>query len=203
VEKLATFVFGVIFLAVMLGLALLVPNPSESQSFIFRVVVAAAAGGAVVFLPGAVNVNIRPSIRAGGALCVFAMVYAFNPPKTSNAPPPTPSTNKYNLELRLSFDPADRPKLEPFEANVYAIVNNAITFSDYPHSQDPKLRSNAVRRGSGGIVVAFSDLAAGDKLSVVVEQGNRSWHSDEMKMPEANLAMNPVALPVNTGGGQP
>jgi hypothetical protein len=167
------------------------------------VVVAAAAGGAVVFLPGAVNVNIRPSIRAGGALGVFALVYAFNPPKSSNAPPPTLSTNKYNLELRLSFDPADRLKLEPFEANVLAIVNNAISFSDYPHSQDPKARSNAVRRGSGGIVVAFSDLAAGDKLSVVVEHGNRSWHSDEMKMPEADLAMNPIALPVNTEGGQP
>jgi hypothetical protein len=200
VEKLATFVFGVVFLAVMLGLALLVPHPSESQSFIFRAVVAAAAGGAVVFLPGAVNVDIRPSIRAGGALGVFALVYAFNPPSTSPAPAPTPSASKYSLELKLISDPAERLKLDPFGASVLAMVNNDIVFSDNP--QDPKNRSNAVRRGLGGIVAEFSNLAPGDKLLVVVKQGNLSWHSDEMKMPEANLAMSPSPLPMNTGGGQ-
>ncbi len=203
VEKLATFIFGVAFLAVMLGLALLVPNPSESQSFIFRVVAAAAAGGAVVFLPGAVNVTIKPSIRAGGAFAVFALVYAFNPPKTTTAPQPPPATNKYTLELRLSFDPAERLKLDPFRANIQALVNDALTFSDYPGSQDAKLRSKAVRRGSGGIVVAFSDLTAGDKLAVVVEQDNQSWRSDEMKMPEANLTMNAISRPAHPVDGQP
>ena len=199
-EKLATFVFGVVFLATMLGLAVWVPNPSESQWFVFRVVLAAAAGGFVVFLPGAVNVSIKPTLRAGGALGVFALVYAVNPPKTSETPVQAPPPNRYNLELKLTFSPDDRRDLDPFGANVKAFVNNAVTLVDYPGSDDPKLHSNFVRRGQGGIALTLSDLSAGDKLSVLVDQGDRYWRSDEMKMPEANLEMNATPTPPSTGG---
>jgi hypothetical protein len=49
--------------------------------------------------------------------------------------------------------------------------------------------------------VLFSDLAGGDKLSVLVEQGNLLWRSDEMKMPEANLQMNAIVAPRSSAGG--
>jgi hypothetical protein len=204
VEKVATFVFGVTFLAVMLGVALLVPNPTESQLLTFRVVMAVAAGGAVVFLPGAFSLNIKPAIRATGALGVFALVYAVNPPKISTPPPSTTlSPNKYNLELKLTFvDSNDRAMLAPFEANIQAILNNEVRFSDYPSSKDSKLRSKLIKRGQGGIAVEFPDVTVGDILSVVVEQSGRTWRSDDMRVPESNLDMNAIQLSSKTNGGE-
>ncbi len=193
IEKVAAFSFGVIFLAVMLGLALTVPNPTESQWQIFRVVLAAAAAGATVFLPGAVSLDVRPSLRASGALAVFALVYWFNPPKPA-APPAV--QNEYNLDLKLLF-PDGGPL--PEEANVDAFVNDETRLSDYPGN--PRARSKAVRRGQGGIVVGFSKLASGDKLGVIVEHSGRRWLSDDMKMPEAQLQMRRIGA--SAGGESP
>src|SRR5882672_1669824 len=42
-EKVVAFIFGVIFVITLLMLAVEVPNPTESQFFIFRIVLALAA----------------------------------------------------------------------------------------------------------------------------------------------------------------
>jgi hypothetical protein len=82
------------------------------------------------------------------------LVYVFNPPKTSNV------TYKYNLDLTLKFDPAAAPKPNfYYDAAVRGMVNEEIKIANYPqdHDPNPKLHSQAVRRGDA-IVVTFSDL---------------------------------------------
>jgi len=200
-EKLATFLFGVLLLAAMLIVAVLIPNPSESQSLTFRVVLAVAASGFAIFLPGAVNIIIHPALRASGALGVLLLVYAFNPPKTVSTPvqsAPPPPTNKYNLVLKLTFSAADLRNLIPYEANVSAVVNNGISFTDPAHPDS--LHTKFVQRASGGITVTLPDLSAGDKLAIFVDQGGHRWRSDEMRMPEANLEMHAIKTPPSSGG---
>jgi hypothetical protein len=73
------FVFGVIFLSAILILAVFIPQPSDFQYQVFRIVLALAAGGVGAVIPGILNVNIPKVLTAGGALAVFAVVYFYSP----------------------------------------------------------------------------------------------------------------------------
>src|SRR6266550_4129852 len=82
-DKIGVLIFAVIFLVGMLAIALAVPNPTSSQFFVFRVVLALAAAGVAWFIPGFIDVDIRfpkVAIRATGAIAVFVIVYLLNPP---------------------------------------------------------------------------------------------------------------------------
>jgi hypothetical protein len=68
----------------MLFFATQYPNPTSSQLFTFGVVLALAAAGVGAILPGSLGVEWTgvgglPAVRAGGALAMFAMVFAFQP----------------------------------------------------------------------------------------------------------------------------
>jgi hypothetical protein len=65
----------------MLVIAIWLPHPTENQWFIFRVVLALAAGGVGAVIPGLIRVQAPQYIRAGGALALFVIVFWFNPPK--------------------------------------------------------------------------------------------------------------------------
>lgn len=80
-QRLIAFTFGVVFVVIMLVIAIWIPRPTETQWFIFRVVLALAAGGVGALIPGLINVQAGPYVRAGGALALFVLVYWFNPPK--------------------------------------------------------------------------------------------------------------------------
>lgn len=73
------FVFGVVFILILLGVVLFNPNPTPFQQFVFRLIAALAAGGVVVMLPGFIEVRFGKWLRAGGALAVFVLVYKTSP----------------------------------------------------------------------------------------------------------------------------
>lgn len=86
--EVLSFVFGTVFMATLLGIAVAImlrdrPVPSEAM-FIFRVVLALAAGGVGAVLPGLINLQVGSAgqvlIQAGGALALTVLVYLFNPP---------------------------------------------------------------------------------------------------------------------------
>jgi len=86
--ELLSFLFGTSFIAVLLGIAVTImmrerPVPSEAM-FIFRVVLALAAGGVGAVLPGLIDLKIGSAnqtlVQAGGALALTVLVYLFNPP---------------------------------------------------------------------------------------------------------------------------
>ena len=80
-EKLTSFAFGIVFIAVLLSIAFLVPNPTVTQWFVFRVVLALAVAGIGAIIHGLIVVNVSKVVRAGGAAALFVLVYWFNPPK--------------------------------------------------------------------------------------------------------------------------
>jgi hypothetical protein len=80
-EKVAAFACGVVFVALMLIIAISIPNPSATQWFVFRVVLALAAAGIGAVIPGLIVVNVSKVVRAGGAIALFVLVYMLNPPQ--------------------------------------------------------------------------------------------------------------------------
>ncbi len=76
---MATFVFGTAFLIALTVLSLFFPEPKPFQYLVFRVILALAAAGFAAFIPGFIHVEIKPAIRAGGALAVFVVIYFFSP----------------------------------------------------------------------------------------------------------------------------
>lgn len=83
-EKIAVFAFGVLFIGILLWIAFQVPDPTDFQLFLFRVVLSLAAAGVGALLPGLLDVRLKSGpmamIRAGGAVGLFVLVYLVNPP---------------------------------------------------------------------------------------------------------------------------
>jgi hypothetical protein len=79
-QMIAAGAIGVFFVATLLTIAVAIPNPTQFQIFIFRAVLALAAGGLGALIPGFLEVKFRNWIRAGGAMGLFALVYLVNPP---------------------------------------------------------------------------------------------------------------------------
>lgn len=82
-QIICAFLFGCVFICSLLVLALVVPNPTQYQYQTFRIVMSLAAAGVAAMIPGFLKVELTAAtevtIRAGGALAVFVIVYFFNP----------------------------------------------------------------------------------------------------------------------------
>ncbi|MEO3428483.1 hypothetical protein AAFN88_06465 [Pelagibius sp. CAU 1746] len=86
VERICLGISVVVFLATMLVLAVLFPEVTAFQEFVFRTVVALTAGAAAAFIPGFFHLRIGQgkllAVRATGAIAVTAFVYYVNPPSS-------------------------------------------------------------------------------------------------------------------------
>ena len=74
---------GVSFALMILVLAVLIPNPTTTQFFIFRGCFAISLAAIAAIIPGLLNVETRLqrfSIKATGAIAVFALMWLLNPP---------------------------------------------------------------------------------------------------------------------------
>jgi hypothetical protein len=87
-QRNLAFLFGAVFLVVVLVLALAFPHPTPFQYLVFRVVLSLAAAGVAAVIPGFLNIQVATGLKAGGALAVFAVVYYFNPAALVVPPPP-------------------------------------------------------------------------------------------------------------------
>lgn len=74
-----SFIFGVVFICVLIAIALFKPDPSDFQYTIFRTVLALAGAGVAAVIPGFIQANVGTWIRAGGALAVFVIIYFWIP----------------------------------------------------------------------------------------------------------------------------
>ncbi len=93
-QQITAFTFGVIFVTALLVLAVKFPEPTSFQYMVFRIVLALAAGGVGAMIPGFLKVEVKPGIRAGGALAVFVIVFFFNPAKLTGVVPKTELENE-------------------------------------------------------------------------------------------------------------
>lgn len=79
IQTILSFVFGVVFVIVLLVIAFVQPEPSSFQYAVFRTVLALAGAALVVVIPGFIEVTLGNWLRAGGALAVFVLLYFWNP----------------------------------------------------------------------------------------------------------------------------
>jgi hypothetical protein len=78
-SNIVVLILGVVLVGVVLRISFAISQPNGLQCFILRVVLSLASAAIAAGIPGFINVEIGPGIRAGGALAVFLLVYAFNP----------------------------------------------------------------------------------------------------------------------------
>jgi hypothetical protein len=78
-EKLIAVISGVVFVAAILAMAMIYPNPTPFQYEVFRIVLSGALAGFVSMTPGFLEVTFSNFARGGSALGVFLVVYFFNP----------------------------------------------------------------------------------------------------------------------------
>ena len=89
-EKIAGLVFGVIFVTALLLLNVFIPDPSPTQYATFKTILALAAAGVGGILAGTLHVKgsiQKWSVRAGGALALFLIIYFFTPAPAPSAQP--------------------------------------------------------------------------------------------------------------------
>ncbi len=82
-QKVTGVCFGITFIAVILAVAIYVPTPTPFQTYVFRTVLALAAGACVTMLSGFFKLEgqvLQWKLRAGAGLAVVLLVYLFNPP---------------------------------------------------------------------------------------------------------------------------
>jgi hypothetical protein len=105
-ERLAVFVFGVVFVSALLVLAIALPNPTPWQYQIFRFVLALAAAGVAAFIPGSLEISVSNLMKAGGALAVCALVIFKSPAALVAVPtelmgPLEPHTDRHGSDFSL------------------------------------------------------------------------------------------------------
>jgi hypothetical protein len=81
-EKITGFIFGLIFVSALLVISLVIAEPTPSQYATFKTLLALAAAGIGGILAGTLHVEgslQKWSVRAGGAIALFTLVYFFSP----------------------------------------------------------------------------------------------------------------------------
>lgn len=128
-ERVAVFFFGVVFIVAMLVIAVAFPEPTSFQYVVFRIVLALAASGVAAFVPGFLQVDVGKSVRAGGAIAVFVIIYFFSPAGlvTQTTPDPAP-TDPFTIHFLESTPQGTRANRFTFP---YADVSNKASYSDF------------------------------------------------------------------------
>jgi hypothetical protein len=135
INALLAFVFGVVFVATLLTLAIVIPNPTLSQLSVFRTVLALSAAGVGAVIPGFIHVQMKSFVRAGGALALFVIVYFFSPAiqaplikvemPTEN---PMPTAQKWlqvvdSGDLKTAWDLMDKDSKALFARNDFEVFS--------------------------------------------------------------------------------
>jgi formylglycine-generating enzyme required for sulfatase activity len=113
---------ALVFITVLLALAVFIPQPSNFQMFVFRIVLALSAAAFGVTIPGFLKIKLSLStqglIHFGGAIALFLLIYQLNPPQliTPDQPShkiitPKPPSAGEDKKMPISLRPSG-PKLK-------------------------------------------------------------------------------------------
>jgi len=192
-KLIVLFAFAVCAFAILILLAKFDPNPSQTNWYIYLTLLALAAAGVAALLPGAINFEVSGSLKAGGALAVFALIFYLGSGKAA------PVSSTFTMSAFLTFtNPTNPPN--PFDSDVYVFVNNKVAKADttgshaalYPVEDQTRNSTIQVNRGAGGLRIDFGKLAPGDRIYVRVFSESKQWRSDDILVPEGQWAMTLV-----------
>jgi hypothetical protein len=120
IKTLIAFAFGSIFIISILVFTAVVKNPSPTEIWTYRIILALAAAGVAAVLPGFIDIKYKGFVQAGGAIGVFVLILLAFP-----APDPTPTPAPAKAETASSEDivwPTEDPE---FAARKYVdLVDN-------------------------------------------------------------------------------
>jgi len=162
-----------------------------------------AAGGVAALIPGAINVNLAPGIRAGGAIAVAVLVFYFGKDRAKTNPPD--NTIVQGLSSHLD-DPHGSP-INP-ASDVYVVIDSKLATyfkGGFSSSEDldfgPKdwqgTKKVDLQRGSGGIQVLYGPLVQGAMINVISKDPSGNWSiSNDMRVPEGELTMTNIPVDV-------
>jgi hypothetical protein len=191
---MSLFVFAICAFGILILITRFEPNPSQTNWYIYLTLLALAAAGVAALLPGAINFEVPGSLKTGGALAVFALIFWLG---TGKAVPGTP---KLAMNSFLIFEGSSAPT--PFDSDVYVFLNSKVAKVDLAFSQTPlytlqdEERSSTIqikRAKEGGFRIDFTNLLPGDRIYVVVHAKNGDWRSDDLIIPESNFNMRLVS----------
>jgi hypothetical protein len=87
VKTLIAFVFGAIFIITILVFTAVVKDPSPTEVWTYRIILALAAAGVAAILPGFIDIKYKGFVQAGGAIGVFVLILlAFPAPDAARKP---------------------------------------------------------------------------------------------------------------------
>lgn len=110
INALLAFVFGLLFLSVMLIMAVYFPNPSPIMVKAFVTALALSAAGIGAVLPGYLEINNKGMFRAGGAIALFLVVWFSQPALEDaviNLKRPAASSEPLAQQMLSHFDRKD------------------------------------------------------------------------------------------------
>ncbi len=102
-RRFAPYAFGFIFIATVVAIAVAIPVTNAFQETILRIVLALAAAGIAGTTPKLLKVKAGRSLKVGGAMIIFLVVYFFNPAVLIVDGPAPLSINSISVE---SIEPA-------------------------------------------------------------------------------------------------
>ncbi|HEY2117145.1 MAG TPA: hypothetical protein VGJ51_18745 [Candidatus Angelobacter sp.] len=189
-KLIVLFAFAVCAFAILILLAKFDPNPSQTNWYIYLTLLALASAGVAALLPGAINFEVPGSLKAGGALAVFALIFYLGSGKAA------PVSSTFTMSAFLTF--ANPPN--PFDSDVYVVVNNKVAKADttgshaalYAVEDQTRNSTIQVNRGAGGLRIDFGKLVPGDRIYVRVFSESKQWRSDDILVPEGQWSMTLV-----------
>lgn len=167
-QKTAAFALGGIFVIVLLLVALVVPNPTEFQLFVFRVILALAAAGVAALIPGFFHIESKTAlyaVRAGGALGVFLLVYLVNPPALLHTEHHPPESQRRVDDLNARLEATLLSRIGGFQVHV---MNNSLTAAK---QVTVSLKTWQIGAPGPDVVAEFPirDLAPSDDFTLNIE----------------------------------
>jgi uncharacterized integral membrane protein len=130
-DTILVFVFGMVFLVILLIIAIFNPNPSSFAYTIYRIVLTLAAAGVGAALPGVTNLPIASQglafIRAGGALAFFAIVYFSSPALIPQQSVSTPTATESSSGIFSTATTPSASAQQTYTATPAVQINSSLT----------------------------------------------------------------------------
>ncbi|WP_167595217.1 hypothetical protein [Collimonas pratensis] len=104
-QRILSVIIGIVVVTAIVVLAIIFPNPTPWQQFVFRGCLAVGVAALASLVPGFLNVNASLkgwgsyfTIMAGGALAIFVLIWLSSPPALSSA-----------QSAQIQQEPGERP----------------------------------------------------------------------------------------------
>lgn len=192
-EKILLFTFSICLIVGLISIALLKPTMSDQQWFICLWALAFGGAGFAAFLPGSIEWQLKPGLKATGAFAVLLLVFYFGKGVTSD---------HGNIKEWLIVPPpvGNGPELDLTSAAVYVFQDDVMVkaFNPSPPGwlkppQSGVNRDIKIERGFGSVKIRLTGAEPGSKLFFIVQDSDHWWISSELTVPPPyNMHLEPT-----------